>query len=358
MYKKPTIYDVAKAANTSAATVSRVLSKSKYPVKKELKEKVIKEAKNLKYIPNLIGKQLKNKKSNDIGVIIPNITNQFYPQLILGIEHVARNLGYNVLLCNSQRDARNEKNYLKSLLQKQIEGIIISSLQNNHKYLGQLIENGSKIVVFDQNISFNCNKVILDFEKVGYLAAKHLIEMGHKEIGFISAPLNKYSRSMIYKGFMNSLIEFNIDINKEYILVSDEEYEFHDEIYEYRNGRILAMKMLSNKNFPTAIFCINDMTAIGVMRTLQNNNIKIPEDISIVGFDNIPISQMVSPSLTTIDQCTYKMGKIATKVLIKALKENNSNNTSIFLEPYLVVRESTKKYGTYNQNKKMKRLFF
>jgi LacI family transcriptional regulator len=344
MLKNPTIHDVAKAANTSIATVSRVLNNSNYPVKEELAKKVLKEVKKLNYIPNLIGKQLKNKKSNDIGVIIPNITNQFYPQLILGIEHIARENGYNILLCNSQRNPINERKYLESLFQKQIQGIIISSIQNIHKYLQQLRANGSKIVAFDQNIDFDCNKVILNFARVGYLAAKHLVDLGHREIGFISSPLNKYSRIKVFEGFMNGLKEFGVHMHKDYILISEEEKEPYDEIYEYKNGKMLAKKMLFKKKLPTSVFCINDMTAVGVMQVLQKNNIKIPEDISIVGFDNIPLSQMISPALTTIDQCTYKMGTVAAEVLFSDLKENKKKNISLFLEPSLVVRDSTKKY--------------
>jgi len=340
--RSTTIYDVAKAANTSIATVSRVLNNSDYPVKEKLAKKVLSEAKKLNYIPNLIGKQLKNKKSNDIGVIIPNITNQFYPQLIQGIEKVARENGYNILLCNSQRDPINENKYLESLFQKQVEGIIISSVQNIHESLKKFAERGIRIVVFDQNVDFDCNKIIIDFVKGGFLAAKHLIELGHKKIGFISAPLNKYSRVKVFEGFINGLKEFNVNMNKDYIFISNEEKEFYDEIYEYNNGRILARQMLSKSKLPTSVFCINDMTAIGVIQALQENSIEVPKDISVIGFDNIPISKMVSPALTTVDQYTYKMGKMAAEVLLRILKENKKKNESLLIEPSLIVRESTK----------------
>lgn len=343
MFKKITIYDVAKAANTSVATVSRVINNNGYPVREELVKRVLKEIKKLDYIPNSIGRQLKNKKSNDIGVIIPNITNQFYPQLILGIEHIARKNGYNILLCISQRDPVNERKYLESLFQKQVKGIIISTLTNEHGFLQKLIASGTKIVVFDQNVDFDCNKIILNFAKGGQLAAEYLVNLGHKRIGFIGAPLNKYSRLRVYEGFMNYLKACGIHLNKDYILISEEEEELYDDIYEYKNGKMLANKMISKGNLPTSIFCINDMTAIGVIQALQENNINIPEDISVMGFDNITISQMISPKLTTIDQCTYKMGTIATEVLLSMLKDNKKKNASLFLEPSLIVRDSTKK---------------
>jgi LacI family transcriptional regulator len=343
MIKKSTLYDVAKAANTSIATVSRIINNKDYPIKEELVKRVNKEVKRLNYTPNLIGKQLKSQKSNDIGVIIPNITNEFYPQLISGIEHTARENGFNVLLCNSQRNPINERKYLESLLQRQVQGIIISSLERNHDFLQRLIANDVRIVVFDQDTDINCSKIIFDFEKGGYLAAKHLVDLGHRKIAFFSAPLNNYSRLKVYEGFTKYLELCGICLNKDYILISEEEEEFRDEIYEYENGKILTNKLLSQDNLPTSIFCINDMTAIGVIQVLQSNHIKIPEDISVLGFDNIPLSKMISPALTTIDQCTYKMGTVAAEILLSTLKDNKKKNISFFLEPSLVIRNSTKK---------------
>jgi len=343
MIKKSTIYDIAKAANTSVATVSRVLSNTDYPVKTELRERVLKEAKRLKYIPNLIGRQLKSKISNDIGVIIPNITNEYYPQLILGIEHVAREKGFNVLLCNSQRNPQNERNFLESLFQRQVKGIIISSLEKKYNFLQHLIANEAKIVLFEHDADIDCSKIIFNFEKGGYLAAKHLAELGHRKIAFFSAPLNKYSRLKVYNGFNEYLNSCGISLKKDYIFISEEEEkESHNEIYEYNTGKALVNKMLSKGNLPTAIFCINDMTAVGVAQELQRNNIRIPEDISIMGFDNIPLSQMISPSLTTIDQCTYKIGATAAEVLISFLNGDRKEDITLLFEPSLVIRDSTK----------------
>lgn len=309
----------------------------------KLKERVLYEANRLNYIPNLLGRHLKNKLSKDIGVLIPNITNQFYPQLVLGIEHTARNRGYNVLLCNSQRDPKNEKTYLKTFFQKQTSGIIISSIIRKHDYLKQLMNHGVEVVALEQNIDLDCSKINYNYQKGGYLAAEYLVENGHRLIGFISAPLNRPSRKKVFEGFMKYFEENNIKIDKDYIIVSEIEEESFDEIYEYKNGKNLKKKLLCKSKIPTAIFCINDMTAFGVMQEMQKNDINIPNDVSIIGFDNIPTSQMVTPSLTTIDQSTYEMGSIAAEVLINSLEDKNIKNINISLEPTLIKRSSIRK---------------
>lgn len=341
--KNATIYDIAKLAKTSTATVSRVLSNSGYPVKEDLKQRVLEAAKKLNYTPNLLGRQLKTNESLDIGIIIPSITNQFYPLLILGVEDVARKKGYNVLLCNSLRKPENEKKYLTSLFQKQIRGVIISSITKNQDYLRQLQQKGLKIVAFDQGISLDCSKISFDFCAGGYMAAEHLIKLGHKDIAFLSAPLTRPSRVQIYEGFMQCLKDNNIQQKKEYIIISEDEEESHDQVYEFKNGKELIRKMLGlSCPLPTAIFCINDMTAFGAIQELTNNKIYVPKDISIMGFDNIPTSEMITPSLTTIDQSAYEMGTLAAEMLINNLENENGRNVEIMLKPKLIQRNSTK----------------
>ncbi|MDN5313486.1 LacI family transcriptional regulator [Thermoanaerobacteraceae bacterium SP2] len=342
--KNATIYDIAKLAKTSTATVSRVLSNNGYPVKEELKQRVLEAARKLNYTPNLLGRQLKTNESLDIGIIIPSITNQFYPLLLLGVEDVARKKGYNVLLCNSLRKPENEKKYLSTLFQKQIKGIIISSITKNQDYLKQLQQKGLKIVAFDQGISLDCCKISFDFYAGGYMAAEHLIKLGHRKIAFLSAPLTRYSRIQIYEGFMQCMKDNGIEQSQDYIILSEDEEESHDQVYEFKNGKYLVNKLLgSGKPIPTAIFCINDMTAFGAIQELTKNKIYVPKDISVMGFDNIPTSEMITPSLTTVDQSAYEMGALAAEMLINNLESSSERSIEIVLKPKLVVRNSTKK---------------
>lgn len=338
----PTIYDIAKLAKTSAASVSRVLSNSGYPVKEELRKKIINIAKEIDYTPNLLGRQLKTNKSNDIGIIIPNITNQFYPLLLSGVEGVAREKGYNVFLCNSLRNPENEKKYLTSLFQKMVKGVIISSITGNHEYLQQLQHKGLQVVAFDQGIEIDCNKISFNFYQGGYMAAEYFLKQGHSRIAFLSAPLTRYSRISIYNGFMECLKDNSIQQPKKYVLVAQDEKESFKQIYEFENGKQLIRKMLhSYDQLPTAIFCINDMTAFGVIQELNANKIYVPKDISVMGFDNIPTSEVITPSLTTIDQSADRMGALAAEMLFRKIENPEEEKEEISLYPELVVRDST-----------------
>ncbi|SFE21316.1 transcriptional regulator, LacI family [Lentibacillus persicus] len=343
--KRKTISDIAKLANTSTATVSRVLNNSNYPVSESLRKKVLNSATELKYVPNLAGKQLKTNESNEIGVIIPSISNPYYAKLISGIEYVASRWNKYILLCNTNEDSDLEKKYLEYLCQKQVNGVIISSIGENTDYLEYMKKIGIDIVAFEQDIDLECTKVNFNYYRGGYLAAKHLINNGHNDIGFISAPLNRHSRNKVFSGFMECLKEYNITPNDNFIKIGLDEKKITDTVFEYNNGRKIIASLLDKKaenGLPSAIFCINDMTAIGVMQNLMENNIKVPDDISVMGFDNIDICEMITPSLSTIDQKTFQMGELAAQTLIHIIKEEESIPVSKLLEPYLVQRSSTK----------------
>lgn len=342
MKKKVTIKDIAKLANTSIATVSRVLNKDDYPVKDELRKKVLEAVDQLNYVPNLVGKYLKTNASNEIGVIVPNISNPYYALLISGLEYVVRQHEHYILLCNTNGDPKQEKKYLQYLYQKQVQGIIISSVNEDVTYLEFLQSNGMQIVAFDQDIDLDCTKINFDYFRGGYMAAEHLIKKGHREIGFISPPLSRHSRKNVITGFMACLDKYGIKENKNFIKIGAIEKGGSGEIFEYQNGKNLALELIGKKSFPTALFCINDMTAFGAIQQFQKNGIKIPEDIAVIGFDNIDICEMVTPSLTTIDQSTFEIGRLAGEAIMYSLKNKKKSTITNLLQPTLIERESTK----------------
>jgi len=342
MKKQVTIYDIAKKAQTSTATVSRVLSKSGYPVKSELRERIQKIAEELNYIPNMIGRQLKTNTSITIGVIVPTITNPFYSSVVLGIEDIARERGYQVLLCNSHRSSEIEEEYLKTLLEKQVKGLIISSVSTDNDMLSKLVQMGLNVVAIDQSINeLNTSQIHFDYRKGGFLATEFLIEKGHTKIAFISSPLSRPSRQHVYEGYRDALMKYGVKTNKSWICISSMEEEISEMNYEFNNGIMMARRLLSCSELPTAIFVCNDMTAFGVMNELTSHNIKIPEQTSIVGFDNIEFSKMVSPTLTTIQQPDYEMGRIACNTLLDQLDGGNSEYIDIILQPRIIERNST-----------------
>lgn len=344
--KRSTIYDVAKLANTSVATVSRVLSNKDYHVSEELKEKVLIAAKELGYTLNLLGRNLKSNKSSDIGVIIPTITNPYYTMLVKGVEETAAKSNYDLFLCNVNRQPEKERKFIESLMQKQVAGIILASIGEEHKYLQQYRNMGTYIVSMDQTIEFPCDKVTFDFFQGGYLAGKHLVSLGHKNIAFLSAPIkDRHSRREIIKGFKKALAEKDIELEAKNIIEGSKEVERTAEVYEYKNAEHFVNRVLEIKPMPTALFCINDMTAIGVLHQLQVRGIKIPQDISVMGFDNIPISEVTYPGLTTIEQNAYQIGSLACSTLINKIENKTETSDNIILKPSLIIRGSTGEPG-------------
>ncbi|MDF2669126.1 MAG: LacI family transcriptional regulator [Paenibacillus sp.] len=343
MNKRVTIHDIARMAEVSSATVSRVLSSSTYPVSEKLRTKIQNLAEELNYIPNMIGKQLKTDKNMTIGVIIPSISNPFYASVMLGVEEIARKSGYHVLLCNSLQDGKLEEAYLQTLFEKQIKGVIISSISENKKLMTHLIDLGLHVVVIDQKIDLpSVLQIEFDYRQGGHMAASYLVEQGHRRIGYVTAPFDRPSRNHIYQGFMEAIHDFGIPFEDEYLQVSPEEKGLYDGIFEFENGKALTRKLLQLPEPPTAIFACNDLTAFGVINELNAHGLKVPEHISVMGFDNIEFSQMITPALTTIKQPDYEMGKLACNRLLEKLKDGSSQEIEVMLQPKLIVRNSVR----------------
>lgn len=300
MKKRVTIHDIARLSGTSSATVSRVLSNSSYPVSSELRQKIKQVAEEYHYIPNMIGKQLKTHNNMTIGAIIPTISNPFYSAVMQGIEEVARKNNYHVFLCNSLQNARIEDEYLKTLFENQVKGVIISSISNNREQMRHLISLGLNVIAIDQKINIaEVQQIEFDYRKGGYLATQYLIDQGHRRIAYVSAPLDRPSRQSIFEGYLDALNNAGLESSQDCIQIADEESEQYDGIYEFGNGRKQTRKLMQLSDLPTAIFACNDMTAFGVINELDAHGMKVPDDMSVVGFDNIEFSRMVTPPLTT-----------------------------------------------------------
>lgn len=339
--KKCTIYDVAAKAGASSATVSRVIANSGYPVSGELRNRILDAAKELNYTPNAVGRMLKKSESTDIGIIIPTITNPYYSALLLGAEQEARKEGYNLFLCNSLRDAATERKYLDSLFQKQVRGIMVPSAGDNPAKLKDLQQYGVCIVAFDQGVDdAKCNSVGFDYARGARLAMDHLVENGHSKIAFLSAPVMKKSRQSMLEGYRHALADHGLPAISEYVVLSESEEELQDGTYEFQNGRRLAGKFLTLADRPTAILAINDLTAAGIMQELAANGVCVPQDVSIVGFDNIELSAMLSPPLTTVNQPAFETGRLACRMLLDSLAGSRDEGMSVLLQPQLVVRNS------------------
>ncbi len=340
--KNVTIYDVAKHCGVSVATVSRIINNVDYPVSDKLRNCVKQAVIELNYKPNMLGRYLKSNKTDEVGVIIPNISNYYYPGLIAGINDSLIHSGYTVLLCNSYRNPEHEKKQFISLLQKQVKGIIISTVSDDTSWIGEMQTDGVTVVAIEQALNVPTHRVCFNYYGGGYMAAHYLVNMGHRDIAFVSPPLSYASRRQRLEGFTAGLKESGIELDNDYLRISD--YERDDEnLYEFNIGSKLADKLMSLKKPPTAIFCINDMMALGVMRSLQSQGVHIPEDVSVMGFDNMPISDMVTPALTTIDQSTREIGSKAIELLLKSFEIPKTPMEKVRFKPKLVERESVKR---------------
>lgn len=340
--RKVTIKDIAAKTGASLATVSRVLNQSHYPVSLELKEKIIKTAAELGYVSKK-PRSAAAADNRDICVILPNISNQYYAILLQGIEEVASKYNYNLLLCNSNRLPKKEKQFIEGLLNKNVKGIIIISISGELDALLNYKNMGNNIVCLEQDLDIECSKIGFDYYKSGLMAAEYLYDLGHRRIAFFSSPLTYFSRKELQRGFCDGLKEAGLTDEQIHIFVAEEEEEIVENVYEYQNGAEQARKLLqlNKKDRPTAIFCSNDMTAIGVIHELTRNGVRVPEEISVMGFDNIPISQMMNPMLTTIDQFSRDMGTMACETLIKKMEGEIPTDISMVFEPKIVEREST-----------------
>ena len=339
MNKRATITDVAKKAGVSVATVSRYFSNNGYPVSKEAGLRIDYAASALEYTPNIVGRMLKTNTSLDIGVIIPTIMNPFYPDVLLGIEKTAARRGYQILLCNSLRDSDTETRYIDSLYQKQVRGIIIASTEGSEDKFNNIKTKGMIVVNLEGGENIDCcSGVKFNFKEGAKLLADHMKSLGYEKIAFLTSPLTKKSRRDILNGIENVF-------GTENVLVLTDNYEIESEggIYEYEVGRRLAVKLLEHNNCPSAVIAVNDITAAGVIKGLNEAGYSVPSDFSVAGFDNIELSAMITPALTTVKQPGFATGESAANMLIDQI-ENKKIQYSV-IEPELIIRASTMEKG-------------
>jgi DNA-binding LacI/PurR family transcriptional regulator len=330
------IKDIAKHLNVAESTVSRALSD--HPrISKSTKKKVTATAKKLNYRPNLIAKSLKLKSTNTIGLIIGDITNPFYPDIVKSAEDIAHKNNFNIILCNSDYDPDKEIQYLNILMGKRVDGMLITPLGDTPLIQRTLQQNSVPFVFIDckPNSKNGVNCVFADLEFGAYTAIKYLIELGHTQISLINGPKTNSPCQQLESGFIRAMDELGIKINRNYLRECNLKLE----------GGYNAMKDLLKHNrfkLPTAALFISDKTAIGAYEAIEEVGMHIPEDISIIGYDDIPEAKHISPSLTTISQPKSELGEKAINLLLKELKNKSpGGHQSIRLLPEMVIRNST-----------------
>jgi len=331
--------DIAQKLGVSESTVSRALSN--HPrISKKTKKKVLNIAKRLNYQPDLIAQSLKLKKTKTIGLIIDDITNPFYPEIVKGSEEIANKNELNIILCNSDYDPIKERKYLNVLLSKRVDGVLMMPVGKKLSIIELLKDLKTPLVFIDikptERINVSC--VYTDQEYGSYTATKHLIELGHSKIALVNGQKSLSSCQQLETGYLKAMKEFHLRINNNYLRVCDLK----------ASGGYNAVKELielNKEDKPTAAIFISDITAVAAYNVINEMGLEIPKDFSIIGNDDIPTSKNLSPPLTTIAHPKYKMGTRAMEILINEMEniKNDKKYKQIRFNPELIIRKSTTK---------------
>ena len=343
MAKQVTIREVARLAGVSVSTASRALNNPDYPVDARLRQKVREAADKLDYVPNVMAQALRRERCRDIGVIIPNVSNPFYLQTMLGINDVLAQQSYQMLLCNTMRNAEQEQRYLRQLYERQTKGVIISTVGESSDAIRDYARRGMKFVLLDQlPDGVESPGIHFDSRMGARIGVEHLIAQGHRRIAFATMPMTRWTRIEMHKGYRDAHLMNGLPYDAALVYESGSDQLDLADDPELLAGRDIASRFLQDGRPATAIMCNNDMVAIGVIQTLLKNGVRVPQDVSVMGFDDIPFAAAFLPALTTIHCPAAETGRLAALMMLDILN-NNANNSmavSMNLTPSLVVRDS------------------
>ncbi|MEH7441994.1 LacI family DNA-binding transcriptional regulator [Bacillus sp. JJ1122] len=328
-----TIRDVAKLAGVSVATVSRVLNQNGY-VNKETEKTVMQSMKELSFEPSQVARRLAGKTMKTISLILPDISNPFFPELARGVEDIAQQHQFNVFLGNSDNLEKKEKSYIDVMQKKSIDGLIIVSNTVEEETIRKLQNAKIPVVLLDRPLTGNnCSIVRARNSEGAQLAVKHLFEVGCKKIAHISGPDNinpAYERLIAYTDMVSDYDWFSESLIEE-------------GGFDIKGGREAMKRLLQSNADIDGVFAGNDLMALGALKELLQMGIKVPEQIAICGFDGIQLTEYTEPGITTIAQPIYEMGALATEVLIKKIQGEEHENKIFELPVKLIQRNSTNK---------------
>jgi len=331
---EPTIHDIARELKISASTVSRALNDNPR-ISLKTKEKIKAVADKLGYRPNTLASNLRNKKSNTIGIVVPLINRHFFSSVISGAEDIAYKAGFNVVISQSNDLAQKEIDIVQSMYSNRVDGLIISIAMQTGTFdhLKLFRKKHIPLVFFDRAVpEIETDKIVVDDFAGGYRVTQHLIDQGYKRIGHLAGPQNLMTYFDRKNGYIEALRKNNIPFDESLININKLTSE---------DGVIAVQQLMSLPNPPDAIFCGNDTTALSVMIYLRDKGIKIPQDIGIVGFSNEPFSRVVSPSISTIAQPGFEMGQKAAELIIRKIENRERIYKTIVLPTELIIRDSS-----------------
>ncbi|MFO7321352.1 MAG: LacI family DNA-binding transcriptional regulator [Chloroflexota bacterium] len=329
----PTIREVADQARVSVATVSRVINKSGY-VSIDLQERVENAMRSLNYHPSALARSLRRQETQTIGVLVPQLNHPFFSTLAYAIEKTLFDAEYRAFMCSAEEDPLRECAYIDMLLRQRVDGVILVPTGQSASNLGRLIEQGVPVVLVDRDVpGFNVSRVLCNNERGAYEATRHLLALGHRHIGMIGGP--EYSPPMRARvnGVRAALAEAGIHDTPQVLVPHT--------LYHVETGYNAAMQLLKAEPLPTAIFALTDVMAMGVLRAANELGLRVPEQLSVMGFDDTPMAAYSIPELTTVRQPIFEMGQLATRVLLERIGHAELPVAQYMLDTCLIERAST-----------------
>jgi len=316
----------------SVTTVSHVVNGTRR-VSDGLRQQVLTAVNELGYQPNALARSLRSKKTHTIGLVVPDSANPFFAEVARGIEDVSFEEGHSVILCNSDGDLRKELLYTDLLVEKQVDGILFVAAGFSAEHILRLLERRIPVVVVDREIpGVSVDSVLTDNEQGGWLATHHLIKLGHRRIGCITGPSDLTPSADRVTGYQRALQQSGLPVESELVVRGE---------FQSDSGYQAAHSLLGMKDPPAAVFACNDLMAVGVLGAAYERSLQVPDQLSVVGFDDIGLASFTNPPLTTVAQPKREMGALAARMLLDRMHDPELAPRRRLLETKLVVRRST-----------------
>lgn len=334
-HKEITIYDIAKALEISPATVSRGL-KDHPGIRKDTKKRILEAARTMGYQHNTFASSLRVKKTHTIGVVIPRLNSYFMSAVIAGMEKVANDRGYMLIISQSQEAVKKEIALINTMFNSRVDGLLVSLAYDteNIEHFNNVLKKDIPVIFFDRVAEHTkCTSIVIDNAKAGYDATNHLLDQDCRKIVFIGGNLNRNVYADRLKGYRQALLERDITYDPELVIINN---------LSEQSAIDAAQAILKMNPLPDGIFAANDTSAVACVRELKQAGIKVPEQIAVVGFNNDPISRVIEPNLTTIHYPGHEMGEIAATTLINSISNLPSANlNTLVLRHNLIIRQSS-----------------
>jgi len=328
---KRTIYDVADAAGVSIATVSKVINGTGR-ISDKTRKHVIAVMERLEYKPSMVASALTGKSTYTIGLTLPDLANPYFAEIARAVEDRGHELGFSLFICSTDNDPEKEESYFSLLTQKRVDGIIVATRTSNELFIKQLVQRKLPIVLISGELpSLALDTVMVDDYLGGYQAGSHLAELGHRRIAVLAEDMDHISNRERIRGCVQAMSDAGIVQDESLIRVGG---------FTLDSGRTAAAALLDVAEPPTALFACNDVLAIAGIQAARERGLKVPDQLSVVGFDNTILAAMIDPSLTTVAQPIQEIGKQAVDLLIQEIRGEKSVKRRAVLLPELIVRHS------------------